>query len=70
MRQTADAIEEETNALALGVGEYRHFTQDQGDEALAVFTQRVEALRNEQRRREQQLDQPADQTAPQSTPPA
>ncbi|GAA1321040.1 hypothetical protein GCM10009647_053800 [Streptomyces sanglieri] len=70
LRQTADAIEEETNALALGVGEYRHFTQDQGDEALAVFTQRVEALRNEQRRREQQLDQPADQTAPLSTPPA
>ncbi len=70
LRQTADAIEEETNALALGVGEYRHFTQDQGDEALAVFTQRVEALRNEQRRREQQLDQPADQTAPLNPPPA
>ncbi|MFJ1790094.1 DUF4231 domain-containing protein [Streptomyces anulatus] len=70
LRQTADAIEEETNALALGVGEYRHFTQDQEDEALAAFTQRVEALRNEQRRREQQLDQPADQTAPLSPPPA
>ncbi|MGW1145699.1 DUF4231 domain-containing protein [Streptomyces roseolilacinus] len=70
LRQTADAIEEETNALALGVGEYRHFTQDQGDEALAVFTQRVEALRNEQRRREQQLDQPADQTSPLSPPSA
>ncbi|MFE7757628.1 DUF4231 domain-containing protein [Streptomyces sp. NPDC057429] len=68
LRQTADAIEEETSALALGVGEYRHFTQDQEDEALAVFTQRVEALRNEQRRREQQLDQPADQAAPLSPP--
>lgn len=63
LRQTADAIEEEATALALGVGEYRDFTQEQGDEALAKFTQRVEALRNEQRRREQQLDQPADQAA-------
>jgi hypothetical protein len=36
---------------------------------LAKFTQRVEALRNEQRRREQQLDQPADQAAP-PTPPS
>ncbi|MFJ8770219.1 DUF4231 domain-containing protein [Streptomyces clavifer] len=68
LRQTADAIEEEASALALGVGEYRHFAQEQKDEALAVFTQRVEALRNEQRRREQQLDQPADQAAPLSPP--
>ncbi|MFD5200468.1 hypothetical protein ACFWM7_10020 [Streptomyces sp. NPDC058375] len=43
--------------------EYRQFAQDQQDEALAHFTQRVEALRNEQQRREQQLDQPADQSA-------
>ncbi|MEU0723112.1 DUF4231 domain-containing protein [Streptomyces sp. NPDC006140] len=69
LRQTADAIEEEANALALGVGEYREFTAEQEDEALAKFTQRIEALRNEQRRREQQLDQPADQAAP-PTPPS
>ncbi|MFG2925715.1 DUF4231 domain-containing protein [Streptomyces sp. NPDC048305] len=60
LRQTADAIEEELNAVILGIGEYRQFAQDQQDEALAHFTQRVEALRNEQRRHEQQLDQPAD----------
>ncbi|MET8298185.1 DUF4231 domain-containing protein [Streptomyces sp. NPDC005180] len=60
LRQTADAIEEEVNALSLGVGEYQQFGPEQEDVALALFTQRVEALRNEQRRREQQLDQPAE----------
>lgn len=69
LRQTADAIEEELNALTLGIGDYRQFTDAEESEALAKFTQRVEALRNEQRRREQQLDQPADQAAP-PTPPA
>lgn len=69
LRQTADAIEEELNAVMLGVGEYRQFSDEQEDEALAKFTQRVEGLRNEQRRREQQLDQPADQAAPPAPPP-
>ncbi|GGV51377.1 DUF4231 domain-containing protein [Streptomyces spectabilis] len=64
LRQTADAIEEELNAVTLCIGDYSRFTVEQQDEALAQFTQRVEALRNEQRRREQQLDQPADQAAP------
>ncbi|MFF9011016.1 DUF4231 domain-containing protein [Streptomyces goshikiensis] len=69
LRQTSDAIEEEMNALTLGVGEYARFGQDDADQAMALFTSRVEALRNEQRRREQQLDQPADQAAPLSVPP-
>ncbi|MFE4800306.1 DUF4231 domain-containing protein [Streptomyces sp. NPDC056708] len=56
LQQTADAIEEESNALSLGVGEYSLFSSDQEDQALAKFTQRVEVLRNEQRRRQQQLD--------------
>ncbi|MFF4105435.1 DUF4231 domain-containing protein [Streptomyces sp. NPDC001903] len=60
LQQTADAIEEEANAIALGVGEYSLFGEDEQDQALAKFTQRVEALRNEQRRRQQQLDQPAE----------
>ena len=68
LRQTADAIEEELNAVMLCIGEYRQFTETEEGEALAKFTQRVESLRNEQRRREQQLDQPADQDTP-STPP-
>ncbi|WP_327259788.1 MULTISPECIES: DUF4231 domain-containing protein [unclassified Streptomyces] len=70
LRQTADAIEEELNAVMLGIGDYSQFTEEQEGEALAKFTQRVEALRNEQRRREQQLDQPAEQAAPVAPPPA
>ncbi|MFB7076412.1 hypothetical protein [Streptomyces sp. NPDC056308] len=45
------------------MGEYLEYGSDQEDQALARFTQRVENLRNEQRRRQQQLDQPAEQTA-------
>ncbi|MGR4883991.1 SLATT domain-containing protein [Streptomyces sp. LARHCF249] len=70
LQQTADAIEEEANAVTLGVGEYSEFTPGQEQQALARFTQRVEALRNEQRRRQQQLDQPADQAPPTGPPPA
>ncbi|WP_324197116.1 DUF4231 domain-containing protein [Streptomyces sp. NRRL B-1677] len=62
--QTADAIEEEANAFTLGVGAYSDFGPDQEQEALKLFTQRVEEHRNEQRRRQQQLDQPADQASP------
>ncbi|MET8479253.1 DUF4231 domain-containing protein [Streptomyces clavifer] len=68
--QTADAIEEEANAFTLGVGPYSDFDVDQEQQALKLFTQRVEDNRNEQRRRQQQLDQPADQAAPSGQPPA
>ncbi|MFB8123302.1 DUF4231 domain-containing protein [Streptomyces bacillaris] len=68
--QTADAIEEEANAFTLGVGPYSDFDADQEQQALKLFTQRVEDHRNEQRRRQQQLDQPADQALPSSQPPA
>lgn len=67
--QTADAIEEEANAFTLGVGPYSDFGEDQRQQALKLFTQRVEEHRNEQRRRQQQLDQPADQAAPSGQPP-
>ncbi|MFG3180183.1 DUF4231 domain-containing protein [[Kitasatospora] papulosa] len=66
--QTVDAIEEETNAFTLGVGPYGDFDADQEQQALKLFTQRVEDRRNEQRRRQQQLDQPADQAAPTGQP--
>ncbi|MEV8435077.1 DUF4231 domain-containing protein [Streptomyces chartreusis] len=70
LQQTADAIEQEANAVTLGIGPYSKF-EDVGEvEALKMFTQRVEDHRNEQRRRQQQLDQPADQAAPSSQPPA
>ncbi|MFF0509055.1 DUF4231 domain-containing protein [Streptomyces fimicarius] len=70
LQQTADAIEQEANAVTLGIGPYAPYGPDQEDEALKLFTQRVEDHRNEQRRRQQQLDQPADQAAPSSQPPA
>lgn len=70
LRQTADAIEEELNAVMLGIGDYSQFSEEQESESLAKFTQRVETLRGEQRRREQQLDQPAEQAAPATPPPA
>ncbi len=62
--QTADAIEEEINAFTLGVGPYKDYGPDKEQDALKLFTQRVEDHRNEQRRRQQQLDQPADQAQP------
>ncbi|WP_405959421.1 DUF4231 domain-containing protein (plasmid) [Streptomyces sp. NBC_00868] len=68
--QTADAIEEEINAFTLGIGPYSEYDQEHESQALKLFTQRVEDHRNEQRRRQQQLDQPADQATPSSQPPA
>ncbi|MEV7160246.1 DUF4231 domain-containing protein [Streptomyces misionensis] len=70
LQQTADAIEEEANAVRLGIGPYSEYGPGREDEALKLFTQRVEDHRNEQRRRQQQLDQPADQATPSSQPPA
>ncbi|MFI2292898.1 DUF4231 domain-containing protein [Streptomyces niveus] len=70
LQQTADAIEEEANAVTLGIGPYSDFGPGQEQEALKLFTQRVENHRNEQRRRQQQLDQPADQATPSSQPAA
>ncbi|MEW1753477.1 DUF4231 domain-containing protein [Streptomyces angustmyceticus] len=64
LQQTADSVEEEANGYALGVGPYGNFETGQEDQALALFTKRVEDLRNEQRRRQQQLDQPAEQAVP------
>jgi hypothetical protein len=68
--QTADAIEEEANAVTLGIGPYKDFGLDQEQQALKLFTQRVEDHRNEQRRRQQQLDQPADQAQPTGASPS
>ncbi|WP_331722632.1 SLATT domain-containing protein [Streptomyces sp. NBC_00122] len=70
LQQTADAIEEEANAVRLGIGAYSEYGRGQEGEALKLFTQRVEQHRNEQRRRQQQLDQPADQAVSSSQPPA
>ncbi|WP_329228938.1 DUF4231 domain-containing protein [Streptomyces canus] len=57
LQQTADSIEEHANAFYLGLPPY-----DGTDSAanLALLTAKVEILRVEQRRREQQLDQPSE----------
>ncbi|WP_157881973.1 SLATT domain-containing protein [Streptomyces rubellomurinus] len=56
LQQSADQVEAEHNAMILSVGDYRGLSQP---EALARLVERVEQIRNEQRRRQQQLDQPA-----------
>ncbi|MGA5703072.1 SLATT domain-containing protein [Peterkaempfera bronchialis] len=68
LQQTADSIEEEVNAAALGIGAYKDFGPGEENKLMALFTQRVEDLRNEQRRRQQQLDQPADQAQQAAAP--
>ncbi|MGX8909645.1 DUF4231 domain-containing protein [Streptomyces netropsis] len=61
LQQTADSIEENANAFHLALPPY-----DSADPAanLALLTARVESLRVEQRRREQQLDQPPEAREP------
>ncbi|WDT52556.1 hypothetical protein [Streptomyces sp. G7(2002)] len=55
LQQTADPIEQHVTALDLAIAPY-----NLGDEKenLRLFAENVEALRVEQRKREQQLDQP------------
>jgi hypothetical protein len=57
-RQTADAIEHQYNAADLGIKRYKGMDPEQ---ALAELAEAVELLREEQRKREQQLEQPAEQ---------
>lgn len=55
LQQTADSIEQEVTALDLAIPPYNLPDEK---ENLELFAERVEALRIEQRKREQQLDQP------------
>ena len=54
MQQTADAIEQETTAFVLGIRHYKGIPHPQ---AFSEFAERVEHLREEQRKRQQQLEQ-------------
>jgi len=63
LRQTADAIEQEFNAAELGIRRYKDLGQDQ---ALTILAEEVEWLREEQRKREQQLEQPPEARTTQS----
>ncbi|GGS51186.1 hypothetical protein GCM10010253_27070 [Streptomyces badius] len=58
LQQTADLIEQEVNAMTLGIADYSGMNRQ---ESLARFVERVEVFRNEQRRRQQQLDQPVEE---------
>jgi hypothetical protein len=55
LQETADSIEQETNAVRLGIGRYRSL--DAGI-ALGEYVEEVEKLKIEQRKREQNLEQP------------
>ncbi len=57
LQQTADTIEQEYNAVELGIGYYKGMKPN---EALVLFAERVELLRDEQKKRQQQLEQPTD----------
>ncbi|BCJ59721.1 DUF4231 domain-containing protein [Micromonospora endophytica] len=56
-QQTADAIEREYEAVELRVGKYAKLNDA---EAYTLFAECVERLRDEQNKRQQQLDQPAE----------
>jgi len=55
LQQTADNIEQEFIAVELGIGYYR---DKMPSEALQLFAERVELLKDEQKKRQQQLEQP------------
>ncbi|MEW2327335.1 DUF4231 domain-containing protein [Micromonospora chersina] len=57
-QQTADNIEKHQKALELGIREYAGRSEE---EALRLFAQNVEELKDEQRKRELQLEQSSDQ---------
>jgi Protein of unknown function (DUF4231) len=57
LQQTADAIEREYEAVELRVGRYR--AKNEAD-AYAIFAATVEDLRDDQNKRQQQLDQPVE----------
>ncbi len=55
LQQTADTIEQEYVAVGLGISYYR---DKKPQEALQLFAERVELLKDEQKKRQQQLEQP------------
>jgi len=55
LQLTADSIEQELSAVELGIGRYR----DREAKAITEFTEQVEFLKQEQRKRQQQLEQPS-----------
>ncbi len=64
LQQTADSIDLELQAFALKIRRYRDLASDQ---ATATFAEEVERIREEQRKKELQLEQPPEAT-PQQRP--
>lgn len=56
LQLTADSIEYELSAVGLGIGRYKKKPEG---EAITEFTEQVELLKQEQRKRQQQLEQPS-----------
>lgn len=56
MQQTADSIEQEKTAYELGIRHYKSYRANP-EESFAEFAERVEHLREDQRKRQQQLEQ-------------
>lgn len=65
-QQAADAIDKEIKASELRIGDYASLA-DQELEALQLFAQRVEDIKEEQRKRELQLEQSTDSKESQSS---
>lgn len=57
LQQAADDLEQEHKAVELGIRAYRKVVPDQ---RLVEFAERAEGIKDEQRKREQQLEQPPD----------
>ena len=57
LQQTSDSIDQELSAVGLGIGRYKAKAED---DALTEFTEQVELLKIEQRKRQQQLEQPSE----------
>jgi hypothetical protein len=56
LQLTADSIEQELSSVNLGISRYRRLDED---DAITEFTEQVELLKLEQRKRQQQLEQPS-----------
>jgi hypothetical protein len=56
LQQTADAIEQEWEAVEVGVGRYKRI--DNEEDRLAEFVEEVHRLKSEQKKRQQNLEQP------------
>lgn len=56
LQLTADSIEQELSSVNLGIARYRRLEEDA---ALTEFTEQVEQMKLEQRKRQQQLEQPS-----------